>query len=54
MFDKPVEEVVEWVFYTGFKAIGGANAVGNRPSTGREHELQKESKVAQKLKEKEL
>ncbi len=53
MFDKPVEEAVEWTFYNAFKAIGGENAVGQRHSTGREKELQKEVKVAQKVKEKE-
>ena len=54
MFDKPVEEAVEWTFYNAFKAIGGDNAVGQRHATGRAHELQKEAKVAAKLKEKEL
>lgn len=32
MFDKPVEEATEWLFYNTFKAIGGEQAVGNRES----------------------
>jgi len=40
LFDKPVEEAVEWVFHTGFKTFGGHSAVGDAPSTGREKELQ--------------
>ena len=54
MFDKPVEEAVGWTFYNAFKAIGGENAVGQRHQTGRSDELQKEAKVASKVKEKEL
>jgi mitochondrial fission process protein 1 len=54
MFDKPVEEAVEWTFYQAFRTIGGENAVGQRHATGRQHELQKEVAAAQKLKEKEL
>jgi mitochondrial fission process protein 1 len=54
MFDKPVEEAVEWTFYQGFKAFGGESAVGQRHAIGRQHELQKESQVAGKVKEKEL
>ena len=55
MFDKPVEEAVEWSFYHAFKAIGGESAVGQRHATGRKEELQKESRVLRKvIKEKEL
>ena len=54
MFDKPVEEAVEWVFYNGFKAVGGPNAVGQRHATGRSDELQREAKAGAKIKEKEL
>jgi mitochondrial fission process protein 1 len=54
MFDKPVEEAVERVFYNGFKAIGGENAVGQRHHTGRSDELQREAKAGAKIKEKEL
>ncbi|KAK5074948.1 hypothetical protein LTS08_005475 [Lithohypha guttulata] len=52
MFDKPVEEAVEWIFYQGFKAIGGEGAVNPRHSTGRSEALTKE--VTKVLKEKEL
>ena len=45
MFDEPVETAVEWGFYHAFKAIGGEKAVGNRPVTGRSHELVKENKI---------
>lgn len=45
MFDEPVEHIVEWVFYNGFKAIGGEGAVSPRQPTGRAHALQQEAKV---------
>jgi mitochondrial fission process protein 1 len=51
MFDKPVEEAVEWGFYTAFRAIGGENAVGKRPHTGRSEALQIEAKAAQEKKD---
>lgn len=51
LFDKPVEEAVEWTFHKGFETFGGHKAVGESPSTGREREL--ESKTRSK-KEKEL
>lgn len=54
MFDQPVEEAVEWTFYHAFRTIGGESAVGQRHATGRQHELQKESRVHDKVKEKEL
>ena len=54
MFDKPVEEAVEWSFHTAFKAVGGPAAVGNALSTGREERLTETSKDNQKVKEKEL
>jgi len=53
MFDKPVEEAVEWAFYNAFKAVGGEAAVGTQHSTGRKEALQEETKQA-KIKEKEL
>jgi mitochondrial fission process protein 1 len=53
MFDKPVEEAVEWAFYHAFKAIGGEAAVGTRHATGRKESLQVERKEARR-KEKEL
>jgi hypothetical protein len=36
MFDKPVEEATEWLFYNAFKTIGGPQAVGERMH-GHEH-----------------
>jgi mitochondrial fission process protein 1 len=30
MFDEPVEEATEWLFYNAFKTIGGEQAVGAR------------------------
>ena len=41
MFDKPVENAVEWVFHKGFAAYGGRAAVGDAPAVGREKELSK-------------
>ncbi|RFU29052.1 hypothetical protein B7463_g7293, partial [Scytalidium lignicola] len=40
LFDKPVEEAVEWVFHKGFETFGGHAAVGDAPSTGREKKLE--------------
>lgn len=48
LFDKPVENAVEFVFHKAFAQIGGQQAVGEAPVIGREKELNK------KLKEKEL
>lgn len=48
LFDKPVEEAVEFVFHEGFKLVGGESAVGDTHATGREREL------SRKAKEKEL
>jgi len=53
LFDKPVEEAVEWVFHKGFEAVGGKEAVGDAPSTGREQILEQKQRTAVK-KEKEL
>ncbi|KAK4098306.1 hypothetical protein N658DRAFT_432312 [Parathielavia hyrcaniae] len=39
IFDKPVENAVEWVFHKGFKTVGGHEAVGNAPLIGRERQL---------------
>ncbi len=41
LFDKPVENAVEWVFHQTFAAYGGQAAVGDAPSTGREKALVK-------------
>ncbi|KAI3397727.1 hypothetical protein diail_10380 [Diaporthe ilicicola] len=48
LFDKPVENAVEWVFHKGFATFGGHDAVGAAPTTGREKAL------STKPKEKEL
>lgn len=48
MFDKPVENAVEWIFHKGFETVGGHDAVGVAPTTGREKAL------STKPKEKEL
>lgn len=52
MFDEPVETAVEWGFYHIYRAVGGESAVGNRPVTGRSHQLVKENRVAEALEEK--
>lgn len=39
IFDKPVEEAVEWIFYKGFQIIGGQDAVGFALQTGRTKQL---------------
>ncbi|MCJ1308246.1 hypothetical protein MMC25_001899 [Agyrium rufum] len=36
LFDKPVESAVEWTFHKAFETIGGPDAVGHTPSTGRD------------------
>jgi fission process protein 1 len=53
LFDKPVEQAVEWIFHQGFKTLGGTSAVGDSPSTGREQILEQKNQKALK-KEKEL
>lgn len=40
LFDHPVETAVEWIFHKGFETIGGKDAVGTAPSTGREDMLE--------------
>jgi fission process protein 1 len=44
IFDKPVENAVEWVFHKGFEAYGGHGAVGNTPLIGRERQLSERPK----------
>ena len=52
MFDKPIEEAVEWTFHKGFEFFGGPEAVSHKPETGRIVELVEESrKDASKEKE---
>lgn len=53
MFDKPVEEALEWTFYKAFETFGGPDAVSHKPATGRVTELLEESKKGSQ-KEKEL
>lgn len=51
LFDKPVENAVEWVFHKGFATFGGEHAVGGASVIGRERQL---STKPVKPKEKEL
>ncbi|KAL2132447.1 hypothetical protein VTI74DRAFT_3784 [Chaetomium olivicolor] len=44
IFDKPVENAVEWAFHKGFEAFGGHEAVGNAPLIGREKQLSERPK----------
>lgn len=53
LFDKPVEQAVEWGFHKGFETIWGPEAVRHAPVTGRIEELQDENRRATG-KEKEL
>ncbi|KAK3946852.1 mitochondrial 18 KDa protein-domain-containing protein [Pseudoneurospora amorphoporcata] len=39
LFDKPVENAVEWIFHKGFETFGGKEAVGHAPLIGRERTL---------------
>ena len=48
LFDKPVEEAVEWTFYEAFKAVGGEDAVGSRPLHHRKQALQADAKTETK------
>jgi fission process protein 1 len=53
LFDKPVEEAVEWTFHKAFETIGGPGAVRGRPTTGNKDLRLAESKAGA-AKEKEL
>jgi fission process protein 1 len=33
LFDEPVEHVVDWTFHQAFRAIGGPNAVREKPAS---------------------
>lgn len=44
LFDKPVENSVEWLFHKGFDSFGGHDSVGHAPATGREQALRKRPK----------
>ena len=50
MFDEPVEQATEWLFYNGFKLVGGEKAVEGGPVTGVK-EVRKEESQVSKLKE---
>lgn len=59
LFDKPVEEAVEWTFYNAFALVGGPKACGEHGSTGRKEFFKEEFKKAKDkgkevVKEKEL
>jgi fission process protein 1 len=51
LFDKPVEEAVEWVFHKGFETFGGKEYVGDAPSIGREQALEQRTLKAKKPRE---
>ncbi|KAI1333009.1 mitochondrial 18 KDa protein-domain-containing protein [Xylariaceae sp. FL0255] len=51
LFDKPVENAVEWVFHKGFALYGGQAYVGDSPSVGREAALHQRPKKDPKEKE---
>jgi fission process protein 1 len=51
LFDKPVENAVEFVFHKGFEIVGGKKYVGESPQIGREKLLSAKEKAK---KEKEL
>lgn len=44
LFDKPVENAVEWAFHKGFETFGGPEAVGTSPLIGRERQLSEKPK----------
>ncbi|KAK3352698.1 mitochondrial 18 KDa protein-domain-containing protein [Lasiosphaeria hispida] len=44
LFDKPVENAVEWAFHKGFQTFGGHEAVGDAPLIGREKQLSEKPK----------
>ena len=44
MFDKPVEQAVEWTFHRGFEYVGGPEAVGNTQKTEQNNKISEESR----------
>jgi mitochondrial fission process protein 1 len=54
LFDKPVENAVEWVFHKGFDTFGGKEYVGEAPTMGREKMLSRRPTKHKDQKEKEL
>ena len=53
IFDKPIDEAVEWSFHKVFETFGGPDAVAHNPETSRVTELLEESRKGTS-KEKEL
>lgn len=51
VFDKPVENAVEWSFHKVFETLGGPEAVRHSPKIGRERELQVSNQKGAKEKE---
>ncbi|KAI0834128.1 mitochondrial 18 KDa protein-domain-containing protein [Hypoxylon sp. FL0890] len=51
IFDKPVENAVEWMFHKGFALYGGKEYIGDSPSTGREAALKQRPRPQPKEKE---
>ncbi|KAI1266078.1 mitochondrial 18 KDa protein-domain-containing protein [Xylariaceae sp. FL1019] len=51
LFDKPVENAVEWMFHKGFALYGGRAYVGDTPSMGREATLSQRPRTDPKDKE---
>ncbi|ROT42899.1 hypothetical protein SODALDRAFT_327059 [Sodiomyces alkalinus F11] len=49
LFDQPVEDAVEWLFYKGFEAYGGKGYVENAPTTRREDLLSKKGGTENEL-----
>ena len=54
LFDKPVEQAVEWTFHKGFETFRGKAAVGDTPATGRERLLELDNRLDEKERKKEL
>jgi len=48
LFDKPVENGVEWIFHKGFETLGGKQAVGEAPLIGREKQLSEKPRKKEK------
>jgi mitochondrial fission process protein 1 len=51
MFDKPVEEAVEWTFHRAFEYVGGPEAVGRSRVTERNDKISTEAKKLQEKKD---
>ena len=53
VFDKPVENAVEYTFHAAYRAVGGPEAVGERPAIDRKALMHQEAREGAE-KEKEL